>query len=190
MEKPSATHVKVANGAEGSGLRCGCGWSVAPASSEARLQARWEVHLRTVHAFDSRARAEKASASVVARGADLARLRGAARLRRGKVRASREVLRWEIERRRIPTSAGGAAAEPHIVGDRLERARVLAEVSVRELWLDYLALGGNATLGDLVKMLRGSEPISVHDHDVVVVALNERFSDAGLGRPLDLWGAP
>jgi hypothetical protein len=61
----------------------------------------------------------------------------------------------------------------------LEDARVDLGLSVRELWLDYFALGGDADLDEIGAILDGVTGPSDHDYDVLAVALNEKYVDRG-----------
>lgn len=66
----------------------------------------------------------------------------------------------------------------------LETARQQAGLSVLELWLAYFALGGLAMLGDLEAILAGRTRVERHDHDLLALALNERFLDMDLDHPV------
>ena len=72
---------------------------------------------------------------------------------------------------------------------RLDHGRVLAGLSVPDLWIRYIALGGGLSQDQVERVLDGSELPRPTDHDLLAVALNEHFTDLGLGRPLDYWGA-
>jgi hypothetical protein len=58
-----------------------------------------------------------------------------------------------------------------------EAARVRAELTVPELWLRYLALGGNGDEFDIEGYLQGLVPLETFDQQVLAVALNERLDD-------------
>ena len=49
------------------------------------------------------------------------------------------------------------------------------ELSMPALHLRCVALGGVASLGDLVAHCTSGEPLSAVDHDIAVHAVNERF---------------
>jgi hypothetical protein len=68
--------------------------------------------------------------------------------------------------------------------DILDVYRQEAELSHSELWLRYFELGGMSTAFELEGFLYGVLSPSDHDHDVIAVALNERFSDLGRVRPM------
>jgi hypothetical protein len=53
-----------------------------------------------------------------------------------------------------------------------------------ELWIEYFALGGNATPRDLARHIARTATLSDHENDVLVQALNERFSAMDLDHPL------
>jgi hypothetical protein len=60
-------------------------------------------------------------------------------------------------------------------------------MGLQELWLEYFALGGNATMTRLGEMLAGQVPLCRADHDRMAVVLNERLDQAGWGRLLAYW---
>jgi hypothetical protein len=66
----------------------------------------------------------------------------------------------------------------------LEDARVDLGLTVRELWLDYFALGGRVAPSVLGDFLSGAEIPSDHEYDVVAVALNETYRDRGGANPV------
>ena len=66
----------------------------------------------------------------------------------------------------------------------LEDARRHLGLSYLDLWIDYFALGGNLDAEHIAQYLRGDRPASDSDHNVVVLALNERFQDRGENNPL------
>jgi hypothetical protein len=83
----------------------------------------------------------------------------------------------------------------------MDAARVQAEVTVQDLWLRYVALGGTGDAFDLDGYLQGLVPLSTFQQDVLAQALNEALEeryrshrvplstppsgDAGLGRVID-----
>ena len=56
-----------------------------------------------------------------------------------------------------------------------ETARVRGELTVQELWLRYLALGGNHDEFDIDGYLQGILPLNTLEQDILAVALNERL---------------
>lgn len=58
-----------------------------------------------------------------------------------------------------------------------EAARVRAGWSVRQLWLDYLALGGTYGAFEIEAYLEGLTLLDPGQQDVLAVALNERLDD-------------
>ena len=65
-----------------------------------------------------------------------------------------------------------------------------SRISLRDLWFDYFALGGNAGRYEVEAYLAGLMPMSAHEHNVLAQAINERLADAPLPtrapyRPLD-----
>ncbi len=66
----------------------------------------------------------------------------------------------------------------------LERARVIAEMTGRELWLRYLGLGGDATPKDVDAYLAGRLEPTRREYNILVDALNERFMELGFRSPV------
>jgi hypothetical protein len=60
---------------------------------------------------------------------------------------------------------------------RMDDARVHARLSVQELWLRYLALGGTGDAFDLDGYLQGLVPLPAFQEDVLAQALNEALTD-------------
>ena len=59
-----------------------------------------------------------------------------------------------------------------------------AGLSHAELWLRYFELGGMSTGFDFEAFLYGVLAPSDHDHDVIALALNERFVELGRVQPV------
>jgi hypothetical protein len=68
--------------------------------------------------------------------------------------------------------------------DALDRYRRSAQLSHGELWLRYFELGGMSTGLELEAFLLGALKPSIHDHDVIAHALNERFVELGGNHPV------
>jgi hypothetical protein len=68
--------------------------------------------------------------------------------------------------------------------DVLDRARQDAGLSHEELWVRYFELGGMSTAIELEAILYGALQPSVHDHDIVAHAINERFVELGGNHPV------
>ncbi len=66
----------------------------------------------------------------------------------------------------------------------LDGARRDAGLSRADLWLRYFELGGMAMPHEVEAFLVGSVIPSAHDHEVLVHALNERFSELGRNHPV------
>lgn len=65
----------------------------------------------------------------------------------------------------------------------LEAARSGAGISFRDLWIDYLALGGTADPA-AVRGYLGGRAAPVIEYDVLAHAINERFLDRGQNHPV------
>ena len=68
--------------------------------------------------------------------------------------------------------------------DVLDRYRKDADLTHAELWLRYFELGGMSTGLQVEAFLFGALEPSVHDHDVIAHALNERFVELGGNHPV------
>ena len=66
----------------------------------------------------------------------------------------------------------------------LEEARRDVGLSISELWLRYFALGGMSTPFEIDAVLHGALVPTSRERDLLAVALNERFSELGLGYPV------
>ena len=60
---------------------------------------------------------------------------------------------------------------------RMDAARVRAELTVQDLWLRYLALGGTVDAFDLDCYLQGLLSLETFQQDVLAQALNEALED-------------
>lgn len=60
---------------------------------------------------------------------------------------------------------------------RMDAARVRAQLTVQDLWLRYLALGGTADAFDLDGYLQGLVLLDTFQQDVLAQALNEALRD-------------
>jgi hypothetical protein len=72
--------------------------------------------------------------------------------------------------------------------DVLDGYRLDAQLSNGELWLRYFELGGMRTGLELEAVLLGFLQPSIHDHDVIAHALNERFTEMGGDHPVPYFG--
>jgi len=66
----------------------------------------------------------------------------------------------------------------------LEQGRINSGLSHGELFLRYFELGGMSSALQIEAYLYGALQPSVHDHDVVAHALNERFVELGGNHPI------
>lgn len=67
---------------------------------------------------------------------------------------------------------------------RLEQARVAAGLSVDDLWIRYFGNGGTATAEELERFLAGAPWPGSLQFDIVVSALNDRFTEIDLDHPV------
>ena len=59
----------------------------------------------------------------------------------------------------------------------MDATRVRAELTVQDLWLRYVALGGTGDAFDLDGYLQGLVPLEAFQQDVLAQALNEALED-------------
>jgi len=57
-------------------------------------------------------------------------------------------------------------------------------LSAMGLWIGYFAVGGNGSLADLTNWLSGASALSVHDYDLLVQAVNDKFVALGMDHPV------
>jgi len=68
--------------------------------------------------------------------------------------------------------------------DALDLYRRKADLTHGELWLRYFELGGMSTAFQVEAFLYGALNPTIHDHDVIAHALNERFVELGGNHPV------
>jgi hypothetical protein len=66
----------------------------------------------------------------------------------------------------------------------ISAARRELVISVHEVWLGYVAVGGDGTLPVLRTWLAGTAAIPDRDYDFIAQALNDRFLDRGAHHPV------
>jgi hypothetical protein len=66
----------------------------------------------------------------------------------------------------------------------IETARQHAELSVDDLWIRCMGLGGVLSRPDLEAFLQGDSPLNVQEYNVLAQALNERFMDRDQDSPV------
>lgn len=71
---------------------------------------------------------------------------------------------------------------------RLEQARRTLQLPLDDLWMRYFALGGMGTSLEIEAYLLGALVAPPHEHDLLAVALNERFSELGGDHPISYDG--
>jgi hypothetical protein len=127
--------------------------------------------------------------------AEARRMRAELRVQRQHSAARRELAREERARHRrawISTKLVDPPCVPRSWrrGPVLERARCMAGWSLDGLWCECFSLGGNLDVDELADVLSGARGLDRAEHDVIAVALNEQFADAGFGNPVDYWESP
>jgi len=68
--------------------------------------------------------------------------------------------------------------------ERLESARRQLGLSFHDLWVRYIGVGGHRNASSLRSYLNGTGSLDDHDHDQIVLSLNEAFGDAGFKHPI------
>jgi len=155
---------------------CECGWHSAEALTLASAEGRWRIHARRARAATVYLRAEEVRKAAVERSAETAALQARARVRVEALQSRR---------------GASQPARPRPVRDAglLESARQLAGISTEDLWVRYVRLGGTLPAETLSEILAGTRTVDGYEHDLIAVALNELFADAGFGNPIDYWGS-
>ena len=70
----------------------------------------------------------------------------------------------------------------------LQAAREGIGLSIEDLWVRYFGLGGNAEVFDVDAYLAGAAGLDWREHNVLTLALNERFLEMGGNHPLPYLG--
>jgi hypothetical protein len=163
--------------------RCSCGWSATSASSARYAHNRARIHLGEIRTTAQVRRVQLMSAQAMQRADELAEIRAVFARRREVLLRQRRQLRAMRDRR-----LAGAVPEPVRSPARLlDTARQMAGLDFGQLWLDYIALGGNCLPEHLTELLRGERPMPQIDYDILAAALNERFAEVGFGHPIEDW---
>ena len=68
----------------------------------------------------------------------------------------------------------------------MDAARIHAELTVQDLWLCYVALGGTGDAFDIDGYLQGLVPFDGFQQDVLAQALNEAFDDGYRAHRIEL----
>lgn len=66
----------------------------------------------------------------------------------------------------------------------LEQARLAAMLSMDDLWLRYISLGGLASASDMESFVTAGATPNSYEHDLLAQALNERFIELGRDMPV------
>jgi hypothetical protein len=66
----------------------------------------------------------------------------------------------------------------------------LSGLTLRELWLRYLAVGGTAGQTLVEAYARGQVPLDSHQHNMIAQAINEHFIDQGEDHPVGYHDIP
>jgi hypothetical protein len=60
----------------------------------------------------------------------------------------------------------------------------LSGLTLVELWLRYMALGGTATKAQLALYAHGPASLDLYQHNIIAQAINEHFIDRGEDHPV------
>ena len=66
----------------------------------------------------------------------------------------------------------------------------LSGLSLTELWLSYLALGGTASATRVEAYARGRDQPNSYQHNMIAQAINEHFTDLGEDHPVSYQDIP
>lgn len=161
---------------------CSCGWSAQSACSPRYAARRARVHLSEMRTTALVRQIQLVSVQAQERAGQLAEIRARFAWRRQLI--VRERLQLRARRDRWSAWAPGRACSAAQV---LDTGRQLAGLHLTQLWLDYVALGGNCSPAELAALLSGGQPIGQIDYEILAAALNERFAEAGFGHPIEGW---
>jgi hypothetical protein len=70
-------------------------------------------------------------------------------------------------------------------GPSLAKGFARTQLSVEQVWIEYLALGGRASCPEIAAALHGRTAIDRHTHERLAAALNKFFADAGEDHPVE-----
>jgi hypothetical protein len=76
---------------------------------------------------------------------------------------------------------------PAVPGLSLQDGLVLSGMSIDELWIRQVSVGGSAGNIETEAYLLGLLAVDRHQHDLLAHALNEHFLDLGRGYPVGYW---
>jgi hypothetical protein len=175
--------VEALDGAYGTVSVCTCGWRSMPAGS-AHAERRWQIHVNSTRATVTWSSAQNTMRRAQLRVDELARVREATRERRAAIHEARRRLA-SANRNVRKGSEPVRYARPTM----LESARQMVGLSFANLWVAYFSLGGNLSPAELMSALRDSTLLPHWDLNLITLALNESFTEAGMGQPLDYWSA-
>lgn len=60
----------------------------------------------------------------------------------------------------------------------------LADLSMTELWLRYIALGGNSSMNEMARHVTGEDRPDDHEHNAIAQAINESFIERDEDHPV------
>lgn len=166
--------------------RCSCGWSSPATSSSEVARRRWRLHVDSLWARAAGRRAQEQCRDAVRRGRELLDQRLATQARLDELVGLRQQLASPAHRR--PPASGPTHATAAQTAYLL-RAWWMSSSTMTRLWMAYVALGGNASMDAITAMLHGHRPLPARDHDLLAIALNDLFVDAGIGAPVDYLGS-
>lgn len=66
----------------------------------------------------------------------------------------------------------------------------LSGLTLEELWLGYLAVGGSATPGQVAAYTRGQSRPDTYQHNMIAQAINEHFIGRGENHPVGYQDIP
>ncbi len=70
----------------------------------------------------------------------------------------------------------------------LDQARRDAELSIADLWLRYLSIGGNSEPIELDAYLNGALELMTHEYNLIAHAINEHHVEQGGNHPVPYAG--
>lgn len=81
----------------------------------------------------------------------------------------------------------GPQWEPRVSTAPLKAGLARSDLTIEQLWLGYLSVGGAKSMGHMVAELRGDD-LPEREYDVIAQALNDHFVEHGINNSVTYGG--